>query len=234
MNRNNIISLAFAVVAIVAAPSFAIEVRTYQFSSDNRPFRYQAWEPAIDAQLTGTFDLVLDQSAGTAQLANIQAIIVNPAHAPPNENAPLNASDRTCFENLPFSNRWPTNLTSLTGHFLAPDLLEFDGPNSGVSLKHDANSSLPYLGYTYPINHYIYGQDTALQLKLQGDTAVITAVAFHIAAIDAPTYYLLNAQATLVPEPSAVVLLTVGAISMLPYRRRKSVPHNRVSRERAG
>src|SRR4051794_5619757 len=194
MNRNHIVSLTFAAVAVIAAPSFAIEVRTYQFSSDNRPYRYQAWGPAIDAQLSGTFDLVLDQSAGTAQLANIQTIIVNPAHAPPNENVPLNASSRAFFENLPFSNRWPTNLTSLTGHFLAPDLLEFDGPNSDVSLKYNANSNLPYLGYTYPITHYIYGHDTALQLQLQGDTAVITAVAFHIAAIDAPIYYLLNAQ----------------------------------------
>ena len=83
MNRNHIIWLTFSAVAVVAAPSFAIEVRTYQFSSDNRPYRYQAWGPAIDAQLSGTFDLVLDQSAGTAQLANIQAIIVNPAHCAP-------------------------------------------------------------------------------------------------------------------------------------------------------
>jgi hypothetical protein len=229
MNRNIIISLLFAAVAIVASPPcLAIEVRTYQFSGDNRPYRYQAWGPAIDAQLSGTFDLVLDQSAGTAQLTNIQTTIVNPAYAPPNASVPLSASSRTFFENLPFSSRWPTNLTSLTGHFLAPDLLEFDGPNSGVSLKHDANSNLPYLGYSFPISHYIYGHDTALQLKLQGDTAAITAVAFHIIAIDSPIYYLLDAQATLVPEPSAVVLLTVDAISMLTYRCCKSVPHNRV------
>ena len=94
MNRHHIIRLTFVAAATVALPSFAVEVRTYQFSNDNRPYRYQAWAPATDAQLVGTFDLVLDQSAGTARLANIQATIVNPAHAPPNQGTPLTPSAR--------------------------------------------------------------------------------------------------------------------------------------------
>src|SRR4051794_34684958 len=219
--------LTFAAIALLGLPSFAFEVRTYQFADDgNRPYVYFAWE-VIDAQLSGTFDLVLDQAAGTAQLTNLQARIFNPAFAPPNQNIPLTASAHTYFDNAPLSIRWPNNLSSLPGRFLAPDLLEFDGPNSGVFLGHSANSNLPSLGFTYGSGH-IEGHDTALQVRLGSDTATITAVADNWIVIDSPIYYLLNAQATLVPEPSAVVLLAVGAISMPPCRRRKSVCHHRI------
>ena len=224
--RKKIHSLTFAAIALLGLPSFAFEVRTYQFADDgSRPFVYFARD-VIDTQLSGTFDLVLDQAAGTAQLTNLQARIFNPAYTPPNQNIPLTASARTYFDNAPLSIRWPTNLSSLPGRFLAPDLLEFDRPNSGVFLGYTASSDRPYLGHTYGSGH-IEGHDTALQVRLGSDTATITAVADNWIVNDSPIYYLLNAQATLVPEPSAVVLLTVGALSMLPYRRRKSVPRNR-------
>jgi hypothetical protein len=212
---------------LLGLPSFAFEVRTYQFTADgSRPFLYRARD-VIDAQLSGNFDLVLDQAAGTAQLTNLQARIFNPAYAPPNQSIPLTTSARTTFDNILLSTRWPTNLSSLPGHFLAADLLEFDGPNSGVYLGQNANSILPYLGFTYGSGH-IEGHDTALQVRLAGDTATITAIAENWIVNDSPIFYLLSAQATLVPEPSAVVLLTVGAISGLVYRRRKSVPQDRV------
>jgi hypothetical protein len=229
MNRNHWIPITLAAVVAGASSSLAIEMRTYQFSTDNRPFRYQAWDPAVDAQLIGTFNLVLDQSAGTAQLANIQATILNPAHAPPNESIPLLNSTRTYFDNIPFSTRWPTNLSSLPGHFLAPDLLEFDGPNDGIFLKPGSGSDLPSLGHPSTILHYVNAYDTGLQLKLQGDIATITAVAHHLILIDSADYYLLSARATLVPEPSscALVVITIGFMSGQIFRRR-STSHNRI------
>jgi hypothetical protein len=226
MNWNNIISLTFAVVAVVASPSFAIEVRTYQFSGDDRPFAYQAWGPAIDAQILGTFDLVLDQSAGTGQLTNLQARIANPAYAPPDQDSPLLASTRTYFDNVPLSTRWPTNLGSLTGHFIAADLLEFDGPNSGVYFRQTPGSDRPYLGYTYG-SAYIEGFDTALQLKLGGDSVTINAVATQILWNDAPLYYLLNAHATLVPEPGIGAMLWMLSSACFT-RRRNLASYNRV------
>jgi hypothetical protein len=225
-------SLTFAAIALLGLPSFAFEVRTYQFADDgSRPFVYFARD-IIDTQLSGTFDLVLDQAAGTAQLTNLQARIFNPAYAPPNQNIPLTASARTYFDNAPLSLRWPTNLGSLPGRFLAPDLLEFDGPNSGVFLAHTANSNFPYLGHTYGSGH-IEGHDTALEVRLGSDTATITAVADNWIVNDSPIYYLLNAQATLVPEPSTIAL-AVLAFAALPIRRRNSVPHNRAYRAPTG
>src|SRR5689334_327101 len=101
--RHKIHSLAFPAIALLGLPSFASEVRTYQFANDgNRPYIYWAWN-VIDAQLSGTFDLVLDQAAGTAQLTNLQARIFNPAYAPPDQNIPLTASAHTYFDNAPLS-----------------------------------------------------------------------------------------------------------------------------------
>lgn len=220
MNQK-VFSLTFVAIALLGQPSFAFEVRTYQFAADgSRPFVYEAWD-VIDAQLSGTFDLVLDQTAGTAKLTNLQVRIFDPAYAPPNQNISLIPSSRTYFDDILLSTRWPTNLSLLSGHFLAPDLLEFDGPNSGVFLGYHAYSNLPYLGHTYG-SGYIEGHDTALQVRLGSDTATITAIAENWISIDSPIYYLLNAQATLVPEPSTIVLLAVGVLFKLPYRRRES------------
>ena len=229
MSHNHIIPLTFVVFVVVASPSFAVEVRTYQFSGDNRPFAYHAWGPAIDAQLSGTFDLVLDQLAGTAQLTNLHARIVNPAHAQPNQDIPLITSERTYFDNIPLTTRWPTNLTSLQGHFLAPDLLEFDGPNDGIFLRQDAGHNFPYLGYSFASIHNVDAYDTALQLKLGSDTATLTGVATQILWNDSALYYLLGAQVTLVPEPSSgtLVAITIVFASGLILRRR-ATPHNRV------
>src|SRR3954470_13751292 len=213
MNRYIVASLTFAAVALIALPSFAIETRTYQFSAGgNRPFLYDSsWGLVVDAQLAGTFDLMLDQSAGTAQLTNLQARIINPANAPPKQNIPLTASDRAYFDNLLLSNRWPTNLSSLPGHFLAPDLAEFDGPSSGIFLVQPADSIRPTFGYR-PDAHFVDGFNTVLQIKLGSSMAVVNGVAFYPFAIDAPFYYLLDAQATLVPEPNVIVPLAIGVI----------------------
>lgn len=220
MNQK-IFSLAFAATALLGLPSFAFEFQMYQFAADgSRPFVYWAWD-VIDAQISGTFDLMLDQAAGTAQLTNLQVRIFDPAYAPPNQNIPLIPSSRTYFDDVLLSTRWPTNLSLLSGHFLTPDLLEFDGPNSGVFLGHHAYSNLPYLGHTYGSGH-IEGYDTALQVKLGTDSATITAIAENWIQIDSAIYYLLNAQATLVPEPNTIVLVAGGAVFMLPNRRRNS------------
>jgi hypothetical protein len=227
MNRYHIIRLTFVAAATVALPSFAVEVRTYQFSSDNRPYRYQAWAPATDAQLIGTFDLVLDPSAGTAQLTNIQATIVNPAYAPPNQGTPLTASQRAYFDNVPLSTRWPTNLASLTGHFLAPDLLEFDGPNNNIYFRQDTASSLPYIGFSLPGYYNADAYDTALQLRLGSDSATLTGVATQIFWNDATLHYLLGARATLVPEPSTLALAVIAAAT-ISTRRRKLTSRHRV------
>ena len=226
--KNKFIPLTLAAVFLMTAPSFAIDVRTYQFSGGNRPYRYQAWGGPTDAQLIGTFDLVLDQSAGTAQLTNIRATILNPAYAPPNEYIPLLESTRIYFDNVPFSSRWPTNLTSLTGHFLAPDLLEFDGPNDGIYFRQDACSSLPQLGYSISRIHNPDAYDTALQLRLGAGTATLTGVATQILWNDSALYYLLNAQATLVPEPSSATLVVIPIVFVSSLNpRRRAISNNR-------
>lgn len=220
MNQK-IFSLAITATALLGLPSFAFEVRTYQFAADgSRPFVYWAWD-VIDAKISGSFDLMLDQAAGTAQLTNLQVRIFDPAYAPPNQNIPLIPSSRTYFDDVLLSTRWPTNLSLLSGHFLTPDLLEFDGPNSGVFLGHNDYSNLPYLGIPHYGSGHIEGYDTALQVELRSGTATITAIAENWIQIDSAIYYLLNAQATLVPEPNTI-LLAGGAVFMLPNRRRKS------------
>jgi hypothetical protein len=193
----------------------------------NRPFLYDSsWGLLADAQLSGTFDLVFDEQAGTAQLTNLDTRIVNPVYAPPRQDIPLTASTRAWLDNIPLATRWPTDLSSLAGRFLAPDLIEFDGPSNGIYFVQPANSSRPTFGYG-PGFHYVEGFSTVLQVKLEDDTATLSGVATMLLWNDAPFYYLLNARATLVPEPGlgAMLWILTGVCYM---RRRKATLHNRV------
>jgi hypothetical protein len=199
----------FVVVLLAGQALVAAEVRTYQFVGDgSRPFLYDSsWGLQIDAPLVGTFDLVTDPVAGTAQLTNINTYLGEPAKAPPRQNEPLSASDRAYFVNKPLTTVWRTNLIALTGHFIAPDLIEFAGPSAGLYYKRIPNYDRPVIGYPSGGFNYIPGYNTAMQIALDGDQATINAVSTDIVVNDIPFYYLLNARATVVPEPSVAILL---------------------------
>ena len=115
--------------------------------------------------------------------------------------------------------RWPTNLTALPGHFLAPDLIEFDGPSTGIFFVPDNGSGHAAIGFGSG-THFVAGYNTALQLKLTGDTVTMDAVAMNFFINDSSNYFLVNAQATSVPEPGYSALLALGTLILLPLRRR--------------
>jgi hypothetical protein len=220
MKRTRIILLLVAVVAVSARLSFA-DARTYQFTSGNRPFLYTGtFDHDIDAQVAGTFDLVMNVGAGTAQLTNINAHLEQVAHAPPYESNVLTPSSITFFDR-PFSALWPTDMSALTGHFIGPDLLEFDGPTVGIYYKETPGYDRPAMGL--PTGGFIAapGYSTVMRLQLDGDAVTINALAEWIFVNDAPYYYLLNARATAVPEPaSGLLFITVLMAQIAVIRRR--------------
>ena len=200
----------------------AADVRTYQFTAGNDlPFIYDsAWGLVVNSHLTGSFDLALDPSAGTAQLLNLNIQFDQLQLAPPRQNDPL-PPDVPPFFSVPFTNLWPNDLTSLPGRFTAPNVVEFDGPTNGIFLTQPAGSARPNVTYSSTPT-FVPGYNSAFQVKLDGNTATISAATTNYFGVDFPQYFIAGATATLVPEPATSVLFAISLafLSGLPRRHR--------------
>jgi hypothetical protein len=224
MLRTAILWALLVLPSILPLSAAATDLRTYQFSTGNdRPFIYDSsWGLVVNSHLKGSFDLALDQSAGTAQLLNLNIQFDQLQLAPPRQNDPL-PPDVVAFFNTPFTNIWPNNLTTLPGRFAAPNVVEFDGPTVGIFLIRPAGSARPNVTYTGS-PRYVAGYNSAFQLKLDGNTAIISAATTNYFGIDFPQYFIVDATATLVPEPATAVPFAIS-LSIFSWVRRRRAAH---------